>query len=101
MHENVVPLADAEGAVGGLVFDGGVPPAVEVDDVCGGGEVEPSAAGLEREDEERRAVVPLEGFDHLAAFGDGRAAVQDQAGFAEDGGEVIGQGGGDLLELGE
>ncbi len=28
-------LADAVGAVGGLVFDGGVPPAVEVNDVAG------------------------------------------------------------------
>src|ERR1035437_5050730 len=33
MHQHIVLLADAESAVGGLVFDGGVPPAVEVDDM--------------------------------------------------------------------
>jgi hypothetical protein len=42
-------LADAVGAVGGLIFDGGVPPRVEQEDVVGGGEVEAGAAGLERE----------------------------------------------------
>ena len=33
VHEHVALLTDAVGAVGRLVFDGGVPPAVEVDDV--------------------------------------------------------------------
>ena len=37
-------LADPEGPVGGLVLDGGVPPAVEVDDVVGGGQVQAGAA---------------------------------------------------------
>ena len=45
-------LADAVGAVGGLVLDGGVPPGIHVDDVVGGGEVEPGAAGLEADQEE-------------------------------------------------
>ena len=32
-------LAESVGSVGGLVFDGWVPPGVHVDDVIGGGEV--------------------------------------------------------------
>ena len=35
VDEDIALLADAVGAVGGLVFDGGVPPAVEVNDVAG------------------------------------------------------------------
>ena len=60
-------LADAEGAVGGLVLDGRVPPAVEVDHVRGRRQVQAGAAGLEREHEERRAVLALELLDQLRA----------------------------------
>ena len=77
-------LADAEGAVGGLVLDGRIPPAVEVDHVRGGGQVEPGAAGLEREDEEGRALVLLEAADQLLPLAHRRAAVQHQAGAPED-----------------
>jgi hypothetical protein len=47
VDEHGAVLADAVGAVGGLIFDGGVPPGVEQEDVVGGGEVEAGAAGLE------------------------------------------------------
>ena len=40
VDEDVAFLADTEGAVGGLVLDGRVPPAIEVDHVRGGGEIE-------------------------------------------------------------
>ncbi len=40
-------LPDAVGAVGGLVFGGGIPPGVVVDDGVGGGEVEAGASCLE------------------------------------------------------
>ena len=40
VHLHVARLADAEGAVGGLVLDGRVPPAVEVEDVVRAGQVE-------------------------------------------------------------
>ena len=53
-------LADAVRAVGGLVLDGGVPPRVDQEHVVGGGEVEAGAAGLERDQHHRRAVVGLE-----------------------------------------
>ena len=58
VHQHVPLLADAEGAVGGLVLDGRVPPAVEVDDVRGRGQVQAGAAGLEREHEERQPSRP-------------------------------------------
>src|SRR6185312_16370499 len=40
-------LTDAMGPIGGLGFDGGVPPGVAEEDVVGGGQVEAAAAGLE------------------------------------------------------
>ena len=48
---HVACLPDTEGAVGGLRFDGGVPPQVVMDDLRCGGEVEARTARLEREDE--------------------------------------------------
>ena len=60
---DVLLLADAEGAVGRLVLDRRVPPAIEVDDVRRRGQVEARAAGLEREHEERRPRLVLEGVD--------------------------------------
>ena len=47
VDHDVALLADAEGAVRGLVFDGRIPPAVEMNHVRGGGEVEAGAAGFE------------------------------------------------------
>src|SRR5690606_20362140 len=107
-------LADAVGAVGGLVLDGGVPPAVVVDDVVGAGQVEAGAGGFERQQEHRRPPV-LEAADHLLAAGHGGAAVQelgvhaalvqvpgDQAGHGhvlgeDQHGAVLGEDGGDEL----
>jgi hypothetical protein len=53
LNEHGLGLAEAVGAVGGLVFDGGVPPRVVVDHRVGGGEVEADAAGLEADEEDR------------------------------------------------
>ncbi len=56
------------GAVGRLVFDGGVPPGVEVDDGIGAGEVEAGAAGLERDQEDRDARLLVESVDPFDAI---------------------------------
>ena len=53
-------LADAVGAVDGLVFDGGIPPRIEEDDVAGGGEIQAEAAGLQRDEEDGGAFALLE-----------------------------------------
>ena len=57
--------------------------------------------GLEREHEERRAVVALELVDELLPPADGRAAVQDQSRAAEDAREKAAQRFGHFAELGE
>ena len=59
LHEHRPVLADAVGAVGGLVFDGGVPPWIEQEHVVGGGQVEPGPAGLERQQQHRRTAGVL------------------------------------------
>ena len=47
---DILLLPDAVGAVGGLLFDDGIPPRVEVDDVVGTGQVEPQSTGFETND---------------------------------------------------
>ena len=94
-------LADAVGAVGGLVLDGGVPPAVVVDDVGGFGEGEAEGAGAEGEDEEAGAGVVGEGGDLGAALGGGEGAVEEGDGAAEAFGEGGAEGGADAGVLGE
>ena len=65
------------------------------------GEVQPRAAGLERQDEEGRAFVALEGGDELAAPRHRRGAVQDQPRLPEDRRQEGGQRLGHLAVLGE
>lgn len=40
MHLDVALLADAEGAIGGLIFNGWIPPAVEVENVVGARQIQ-------------------------------------------------------------
>ena len=89
MHEHVALLPNAIGAVGRLVLDRRVPPAVEMHDMRGAGQIEPGAARLERQHEERRALVFLERLHELLALGDRRVAVQDEAAAPERGGEQL------------
>ncbi len=46
VDEDVLVLADAVGAVGGLSLDGGIPPEVIVDDMACGSEIETGACGF-------------------------------------------------------
>jgi len=64
-------------------------------------EIEPGAAGLEREHEERRAVVALERLDQPAPPRHRRAAVQNQAGPTEDARQKRGERFGHLAVLRE
>ena len=94
-------LADAVGAVGGLVLDGGVPPTVVVDDVRGLGEGEAEGAGAEGENEESGAVITGEGLDLGSALRGGEGAVEEGDGAAEALGERGLKGGTDAGVLGE
>src|ERR1035441_8040293 len=60
-HLHVLALPDPESPVGRLVFHGGVPPAVDVDHMAGGRQVQPGAARLQGEQEHRwfRYVLKL------------------------------------------
>ena len=60
-------------------------------DVRGGRQVQPAAAGLERDHEERRAAIVLKLADQIRPLADRSAAVQDQARPAEDRRQKIGQ----------
>lgn len=100
VDEDGVFLADAVGAVGGLVFDGGVPPGVEVEDVGGSGEIEAGAAGFEGDEEDGGAETALELLDEVFSFRDGGGAVEPEVGdfgFGEVGLEGV-EGGGELGE---
>ena len=78
VDEHVFLLADAKGPVGGLVFDGGVPPAVEMHDVRSRRQIEARAAGFERQDKKRRPLFGLKRLHQFPAFFHRRAAVEDQ-----------------------
>ena len=56
VHLHLLGLADAESAVSGLVFYSGVPPAVEMENVVGAGQVQASATCFEGEDKNGRTV---------------------------------------------
>lgn len=89
IDEDGVFLSDAVGAIGGLAFEGRIPPWVEVDDGIGGGEVEAGAAGAEG-DEEDGDSSGLEGIaDGFAVAGlAGESGVGD-IGFVEFGGDEL------------
>ena len=78
MHLHVTRLADAKRPVRGLVFDRRIPPAVEVKDVVGAGQVQARSARLERQDEDQWVMgVFLEAFHHLVPFLGRHPAVQE------------------------
>ena len=61
--DDLLGLADPVAAVHRLLLDGRVPPRVHQEDGAGGAEVQPDPAGLEREQEDLRALR----FARLAA----------------------------------
>ena len=65
---DVAFLADTEGAVGGLRFDGGVPPQIVMDDLRSGNKVEAGASSLKRENEHFAVRIFLEILDHFGAL---------------------------------
>jgi hypothetical protein len=101
VHLDIAALADAEGAVRGLVLDGRIPPAVEMKDMVGAGQVEAGPAGLQGKHEDARPCRVLEAFDHFIAPLLGHGAVQEQDLLPEDFLQVPPQQFAHLGELGE
>ena len=106
VHEHRLGLPDAPRPVGGLVFDGGVPPPVVVHHSRCRGEVQARAARLQRHEQQRRGGALLELGHHAVATLTCDAAVQEghvaaQAVVAEAFAEVPLQQQAHLAELGE
>src|SRR5271157_4513982 len=101
MYQDIPPLSNPECPISSLVLNRGIPPAVEVDDVTGGRQVQSGTAGLEREDEEGRPVLALKTLDESSPLGDGSATVKHKAGPPEHALEQLCEGAGDLAELRE
>ena len=92
-------LAIAVGPVCGLILGRLVPPGVKVDDDVRRCQVQPGAAGLQR-DEEHRGCPGVEGFHQLRPLFLGGRALQGEAGnmrFVQPGADPVQHGG----ELGE
>src|SRR5450432_3382747 len=47
MHKDILGLSDSESSISRLIFDGRVPPPVEMNDMRGSGEIKPCSARLE------------------------------------------------------
>lgn len=60
-------LSDSVGSVGCLIFHGGVPPRIHVDDVVGGGQVETGSTCFEG-DQEEVPFTCLEAIDGFLTF---------------------------------
>ncbi len=77
VHEHRLALADAMHAVGRLLLDGRVPPAVEVEDVIRRRQVQTAAACADRDDEHRRPVLARERGQQLLALPRVEPAVEE------------------------
>ena len=78
MHLYILLLADAKGAVGRLVFDGGVPPAIEMKDMIGARQIQAGTARFQRKDEQGRPIrLVLKTLHHMITLFLGDAAVQE------------------------
>src|SRR3954447_23472130 len=101
MYQHVPFLSNPECPISSLVLHRGVPPAVEVNDVAGGGEVQSRAASLEGKHEEGGGGLALKALDELSPLCDGRPAVEHEAGSPEHAFEELCERACDLAELGE
>ena len=79
MHHHVLCLADSKCPVRGLVLDCRVPPAIEVNDMRSGGQIESGARGPERENKKPHVVVFLEAPHQRGTFLYRRLSVKDHA----------------------
>ena len=61
INSHTILLPDAIGTVGGLLFDGRIPPRVQMDDVIGSRQIQPQSASLQT-DEEDGALALLKLF---------------------------------------
>src|SRR4029077_21028583 len=79
MYQDIPLLSNTKRPISRLVFDGRIPPPVEMDHVTGGSEVQSGTASLEREDEERRPIVALKVVDKALPLRDRGPSVQYKA----------------------
>ena len=101
VDHHIAFLADTKRAVGGLVFDRWIPPAVEVDYMRRGSKIQACPTGLQRQDEKRWPVLALERLHHGLPFAHWSLPVQDQPGATKNRAQKTLQRGRDLAKLGE
>src|SRR5438552_15477730 len=77
VHEHRLVLTDAMHAVGRLLLDRRVPPAVEMDHVVRRRQVQPATPSLDRDDEDRRPFGGLERAQDVVALPRGQPAVEE------------------------
>ncbi len=94
-------MADAESTVGGLVFHGRVPPAVEVNYMVGGGQVQTHPARFQGKDHEGNVFFAAEALHELETFFYRRLPVEYQPLPLENPFQAGGQGLSHFPELGE
>src|SRR5687767_4917682 len=101
VNQNVLRLPHTERTVRCLVFDGRVPPAVEMHDVRCRGQVKPGAAGLQGKHEEAYRLILLKAAHQILALLYLGIAMQYKSRAFEDGAEKISDRASHLAKLSE
>ena len=101
VHQDIALLPNAKGAVGCLIFDGGVPPSIEMNDMRSRREIQAGATRLERQHEEGVRSSSWNSANQFLPLSDRRPAVQDKTGAAEHPGQQSSSGRGHFAELRE
>src|SRR5205823_9170646 len=78
VDQHIPLLSDAEGPVGRLILDGRVPPAIKMDDVRSGRQIQAAPARLERNHKKWRSLLGLKSPDQIGPAANRRLTVQYQ-----------------------
>ena len=77
VHLDIAALPDPKGAIGCLIFHGRIPPAVEMEDMVGAGEIEASTTGAQTQDKDGGILGILKIHHHALALVSRRAPMEE------------------------
>ena len=101
MHQHILVLPNAVGAIRGLVLNRGIPPPIEVNHVRGRGQIESSSTCFQRKHKKAHGFIFLEAAHQVLAALHRSFSVKHQPRASEDRAQKRRQRGGYLAKLRE